>query len=131
MTEFATRTHQEGRPALARDFTPAVIDLAAMPVRVEKWLLDGRVVYRLVGVMWCGSKPTNALQIRFRPSEPFVPVSDCPLPETTAAWTLWSHLWRPAEPRRYQIVLRVNDPAVRTRRLDVFFYTREVTVDEI
>ena len=32
---------------------------------------------------------------------------------------------------RYQIVLRVNDPAVRTRRLDVFFYTREVEIDQV
>ena len=38
MREFAQRTHQTGFPKLARDFQPATIDLAAMPVRVEKWL---------------------------------------------------------------------------------------------
>ena len=131
MTEFAQRTHQNGRPALARDFTPAVIDLAAMPIRVEKWIAGSRVLYRVVGVMWGGSKPTNALQIRFRSDEPFVPVSDCPMPATTRTWSLWSHVWRPASPRRYQIVVRVNDPAIRTRRLDVFFYVREVRIDEV
>jgi DMSO/TMAO reductase YedYZ molybdopterin-dependent catalytic subunit len=131
MTEFAQRTHQNGRPSLARDFTPAIIDLAAMPVRVEKWTANSRLVYRIVGVMWGGLKPTNKLQIRFRPNEPFVPVSDCPMPATTRTWSLWSHVWRPPAPRRYQIVLRVNDPAIRTRRLDLFFYVREVRIDEI
>jgi len=131
MTEFAQRTHQNGRPSLAKDFAPATIDLAAMPVRVEKWMANNRLVYRIVGVMWGGTKPTNALQIRFRPDEPFVPVSDCPMPATTRTWSLWSHIWRPAAPRRYQIVLRVNDPGIRTRRLDLFFYVREVRIDEV
>lgn len=131
MIEFASRTHQDAHATLARDFTPAVVDLAAMPIRVEKWQVDGRLVYQVVGVMWGGSKPTQALQIRFRSSEAFVPVSDCPLRATTTTWSLWSHLWRPQEPRRYQIVLRVNDPAIRTRRLDLFFYTREVVIQEV
>jgi DMSO/TMAO reductase YedYZ molybdopterin-dependent catalytic subunit len=131
MIEFARRTHQNGEPALAREFTPAVIDVAAMPVRVEKWTAAGRMVYRIVGVLWGGSKPTNALMIRFKPNQPWVPVDDCPMPAVSTNWTLWSHRWRPEAPGRYQIVLRVNDPAVRTRRLDLFFYTREVTVDEV
>src|SRR5215468_2447274 len=38
MVEFAARTHQSGRPPLARDYLPAVIDTAAMPVRLEKWV---------------------------------------------------------------------------------------------
>jgi len=130
MREFAQRTHQPPDAERARDFIPPEIDLAAMPIRVEKWMVAGRPIYRIVGVMWGGSKPTNALQIRFRTDEPFAAVSDCPLPKTTRTWSLWSHIWRPAAPRRYQIVLRVADPTVRTRRLDMFFYTREVTVDE-
>ncbi len=72
MREFAARTHQPfdsrdvasslraGRPLLAREFEPAVIDTAAMPVRVEKWAGGGRVFYRVVGIIWGGSKPTNA-----------------------------------------------------------------------
>ncbi len=84
--EFAARTHQPteqmraGEPALARDFIPAVIDTAAMPVRVEKWLAGGRIEYRIAGIIWGGSKPTNALSIRFRASEPWVRVDDCPMP---------------------------------------------------
>jgi len=28
-------------------------------------------------------------------------------------------------------VLRVDDPSIRTRRLDLFFYARDVVIDEI
>jgi DMSO/TMAO reductase YedYZ molybdopterin-dependent catalytic subunit len=131
MKEFAARTQQQGVPDLARDYLPAVIDLAATPVRVEQWISNGRLTYRVVGIMWGGSKPTDQLAIRFKDSQPFVRVSHCPLPTSTRTWTLWSHLWLPESPGRYQIVLRSTDPAIRARRLDLFAYTREVEVDEI
>ena len=131
MREFAARTHQDPLARLARDFTPAVIDTAAMPVRVEKWLIAGRIAYRVVGVVWGGPEPTNALSIRFRSGEPWTRVDDCPLPTSTLTWSLWSHTWRPAATGRYQIVLRVDDPTIRTRRLDLFFYVREVEIDEV
>ena len=143
MREFAARTHQPfdslaieraltaGRPRPARDFIPAVIDTAAMPVRVEKWAIDGRVAYRIAGIIWGGAKPTSALSIRFRSGQPWVPVDDCPLPASTLTWSVWTHLWRPEAPGRYQIVLRVDDPSIRTRRLDIFFYVREIEIDEL
>jgi DMSO/TMAO reductase YedYZ molybdopterin-dependent catalytic subunit len=131
MREFAARTHQNGVPRLAREFMPATIDHAAMPVRVEKRLDEGRLIYRIVGVLWGGSRPTNALAIRFRPDQRFVRVDDCPLPESTTTWSLWSHTWRPDAPGRYQIVLRIDDSGVRTRRLDLYFYTREVEIDDV
>ena len=58
-------------------------------------------------------------------------VDDCPLPASTLTWSLWSHTWHPTVPGRYQIVLRVDDPTIRTRRLDLFFYVREVMIDEV
>jgi DMSO/TMAO reductase YedYZ molybdopterin-dependent catalytic subunit len=131
MREFAARTHQDPRAALARDFVPAVIDTAAMPVRVEKWAIDGRLAYRVVGIIWGGAKPTGALSIRFRSNQRWIPVDSCPMPSTTLMWSLWSHVWRPDAPGRYQIVLRVDDPTIRTRRLEVFFYVREIQIDEI
>jgi hypothetical protein len=143
MREFAARTHQPfdsreiesslraGQPLLARDFDPATIDTAAMPVRVEKWTDAGRAFYRVVGIIWGGSKPTNALSIRFKSGEPWIRVDDCPLPASTLTWSMWSHTWRPTAAGRYQIVLRVDDPAIRTRRLNLFFYVREVAIDEI
>ena len=131
MREFAARTHQAAGAEIARDFTPAVIDTAAMPVRVEKWLIDGRLAYRLTGIVWGGSTPTNALSIRFRSGQPWVKVDDCPLPASTLTWSPWAHTWRPEAPGRYQIVLRVDDPSIRTRRLDIFFYVREIQIDEV
>jgi DMSO/TMAO reductase YedYZ molybdopterin-dependent catalytic subunit len=145
MREFAARTHQAldtpeavraltDGTALARDFIPAVIDTAAMPVRVEKWINGGRVEYRVVGILWGGMfspGPTNALSIRFRGNGPWARVDDCPMPASTLTWSVWTHTWRPTETGRYQIVLRVDDPAIRTRRLDLFFYVREINIDEV
>jgi DMSO/TMAO reductase YedYZ molybdopterin-dependent catalytic subunit len=137
MQEFAARTHQDlgllrsHTPPLARDFIPAVIDTAAMPVRVEKWIAGGRVEYRIAGLIWGGSTPTNALSIRFKTNQPWVRVDDCPLPASTLTWSAWSHTWRPTAPGRYQIVLKIDDPTIRTRRLDLFFYVREVVIAEV
>ena len=131
MREFAARTHQSALPALARDYKAAEIDTAAMPIRVEKWTTNGRVLYRIAGIIWGGSKPTNALSIRFKSGAPWVRVDHCPMPESTLTWSVWTHTWRPEAPGRYQIVLKVDDPSIRTRRLDVFFYVREVDIEEI
>jgi DMSO/TMAO reductase YedYZ molybdopterin-dependent catalytic subunit len=137
MREFAARTHQPtaelraGDAARARDFIAASIDTAAMPIRVEKWLVAGRLEYRIIGIIWGGAKPTSALSIRFKTSEPWVRVDDCPLPASTLTWSLWFHTWRPSASGRYQIVLRVNDPTIRTRRLDLFFYVREIQIDDV
>jgi hypothetical protein len=81
--------------------------------------------------VWGGSKPTNQLAIRFRTSGPWAPVENCPLPSSTLSWSLWTHTWTPAEPGRYEIVLKVTDPSIRTRRLDIFYYVRDLTIEEI
>src|SRR5262249_31186062 len=92
MREFAARTHQRGIPDLASDYVPAVIDTAAMPIRVEKWAdRDGRVVYNIVGIMWGGNKPTNQLSIRFRSNMRWTRVEQCPMPASTDTWTIWTH----------------------------------------
>jgi DMSO/TMAO reductase YedYZ molybdopterin-dependent catalytic subunit len=132
MREFAARTHQPADATRARDFAPASIDVAAMPVRVEQWAVDGgRPLYRVIGIVWGGSASTTPLQIRFRSSEAWVDVSDCPPSRSPDTWSLWSHQWQAKAPGRYQIVLRVKDPAIRTRRLDLFFYVRAVDVTEV
>jgi DMSO/TMAO reductase YedYZ molybdopterin-dependent catalytic subunit len=130
MREFATRTHQPEDATLAREFSPAVIDVAAVPIRIEQWTVDGRPLYRIIGIVWGGSTPARTLQIRFRTGGPWMDVSGYRPPDSTAMWGLWSHQWRPTEPGRYDIVLRTNDPAIRTRRLDLFFYVRSVDISE-
>jgi DMSO/TMAO reductase YedYZ molybdopterin-dependent catalytic subunit len=131
MIEFAQRTHQQPGVRLARDFIPARIEHCAMPVRVEQWSRDGRSVYRVVGILWGGEKPTNALAIRFGPKHTFENVESCPLPHSTASWTLWCHTWRPDKPGRYEITLRITDPSIPTRRLNMSFYRRIVEIRDV
>lgn len=133
MREFSARTHQGGMPRLAREYEPPAIDLAATPVRVEAWATSdtrggARRQYRVVGIRWGGTARRVPLTIRFHHREPFVPVDNCPDAESTTTWTLWSHLWTPPAPGRYQIALRTADRGIRTRRLDVYYYTRDVDV---
>jgi DMSO/TMAO reductase YedYZ molybdopterin-dependent catalytic subunit len=130
MKEFAARTFQKGQPERAREYTPASIDHAAMPIRVEQWAVNGRVLYRVVGILWGGEQATDALAIRFRSDEPYVRVQSCPKPASTTTWSLWWHAWRPPSRGRYDIVLKIDDPRIRTTRLDVYFYSRSVDIAE-
>ena len=131
MKEFAGRTMQSGMPSLAKDYIPASMDQAAMPVRVEKWRVAGSIVYRVVGIMWGGYQVTDALQIRFDPNQPWVRVSVCPPQSSTQPWTLWSHAWRPAATGMYDIAMKIADPAIPMRRLNVGFYNRPLQIDEV
>jgi DMSO/TMAO reductase YedYZ molybdopterin-dependent catalytic subunit len=130
MQEYAARTHQRGMPARASEYQPATIDPAAMPVRIEKWLVDGRVKFKVVGIVWGGSQPADNLLIRFRPEEPYVPVSRVQ-PAAHSPWGLWTHVWTPRQPGVYRIRLRLADPSIRTRRLDAGFYVRQVQLDQV
>jgi len=147
MREYAGRTHQEpagprdrlliqeGRrpegPPLARDFQPATIDPAALPVRVEKLGgRDGQVSYRVVGTLWGGRALARALSIRFNPDLSFTPVEEI-ASGAGSPWTLWSHRFRPQAPGRYRIELAIRDPGVRTRRLDMGFYAREIEIASV
>lgn len=131
MREFAARTHQDGIPELARDYQPPAIDLAATPVRVERRRIDGRVAYRVVGIVWGGTRPVADLLIRFDAREGWTRVPVCPPPASHSAWSLWTHPWKPATPGTYSISIKAADPSIRTRRLDMFYYTRRVRIDEV
>lgn len=133
MREFSSRTHQDGVPRLAREYEPPAIEVAAMPIRVEQWgEPDGRggerLLYRVVGIRWGGRAARVPLTIRFRHTQPFVPVDDCPDADAVTSWTLWSHTWRPDASGRYQIALQTAERTVAARRLDLFYYTREVEI---
>jgi DMSO/TMAO reductase YedYZ molybdopterin-dependent catalytic subunit len=130
MQEFAVRTHQQGIPNLAKDYRPAIIDQAAMPIRVEKWRVNGRIKYRVVGILWGGSRPIRVLEIRFNPEEDYVRV-DSFSQAANDPWSFWSHAWTPKAPDTYMIRLRVTDPVVPTKRLDSGHYDRSVEVIEV
>ena len=93
--------------------------------------IDGRVAYRIVGIIWGGSKPTNALSIRFRSGQPWVPVDDCPLPDVDAdVEPVVSHVASrgagplPDRPARQRPV----DPHAAPRHL---FLRERIEIDEV
>jgi DMSO/TMAO reductase YedYZ molybdopterin-dependent catalytic subunit len=131
MMEFSLRTHQGGVPALARDYAAPEIDLAATPIRVEQRRVAGRIEYRIVGIVWGGTKPVDRLAIRFTAGEAPQPFTVCPAPKSTEIWSLWEYRWRPTSPGVYSIALRAVDPSIRTRRLDVSYYVRRVVIDAV
>jgi len=130
MLEYATRTHQIGSPALAKDFLPARIDHAAMPVRVEKWQVGGKLRYRVVGILWGGAETVRTLAIRFNPEQEYVLVDSLPTPQSSP-WTLWSHTWSPSEAGTYTIRLAIADPPVHPKRLETGYYARSVEITEV
>jgi DMSO/TMAO reductase YedYZ molybdopterin-dependent catalytic subunit len=130
MQEYASRTLQKGMPRLAKEFLPAVIDQAAMPVRVEKWLVDEKIRFRVEGIAWGGTHPVKELEIRFNPEEDYVRVDNFSQVKNDP-WTLWSHEWSPKAPGTYSIRLAVKDPLVQARKLDSGYYVRSVEITEV
>lgn len=131
MVEFATRTHQVEPHKFARDYTPADIQTAATPVRVEKRKTPSGIDYRIVGIVWGGTKPVDRLQIRFGKDDAFKPFSICPAPKTHTMWSLWEYRWKPVAPGTYDIALEVADQSVPQRRLKTGYYVRQVKIDEV
>lgn len=130
MIEFASRTHQEGAPALAADYAPARIQQAAMPVRVEKWQVKGQIRYRIIGILWGGERSTDALTLSFNGASP-VPVELCPPMEGNRSWTLWEHSWEPEATGLYSLTCHIDDPSIDQIRLDDAYYARLVEIDQI
>lgn len=130
MTEFAARTEQKGTPELARDFIAAEIDLTGTPTRVEKRRVDGRLEYRIVGIIWGGARTVASMRLGFG-TDDWTEVSICPAAKTHRIWNMWEHRWRPTTPGMYDLALKSTDSAIRTRRLDRGYYMRQVRIDEI
>jgi DMSO/TMAO reductase YedYZ molybdopterin-dependent catalytic subunit len=131
MVEFAGRTHQTEPHKLAKDYAPADIQTAATPVRVEKRRTASGLEYRVVGIVWGGTRPVDRLAIRFKKDDQFTPFTVCPAPKTHAMWSLWEYRWKPPAPGTYDIALKVADPSVPQRRLETGYYMRQVKVDEV
>jgi DMSO/TMAO reductase YedYZ molybdopterin-dependent catalytic subunit len=130
MQEYAARTMQNGVPQLAREYKPATIEQAAMPIRIEKWLVDDKIRYRVVGIAWGGSVPVKNMQIRFNPEEEYIDVGNFQQAASNT-WSFWTYSWTPKAPGTYMIRLRVADPGVIARRLEAGYYMRTVEISEI
>jgi DMSO/TMAO reductase YedYZ molybdopterin-dependent catalytic subunit len=128
MVEYASRTHQAGVPAKAIDFAPAKVDSAAIPIRVERWLVRGGVVHRVFGLAWGGDAPVRTLVIRFEPENQTYTIKNLQSP-VQGAWQFWTFEWKPKYHTRYDIFLTVKEPQCRTRRLDLKYYRRSVIIE--
>jgi DMSO/TMAO reductase YedYZ molybdopterin-dependent catalytic subunit len=130
MQEFAGRTQQQGVPGLVRDYKPATIEQAAMPTRIEKWLVGERIVYRVTGILWGGSRPVNTLEIRFNPEEDYVAVESVQQ-RVNDPWSFWTHKWSPKQPGTYLIRLRIKELQIAATRLNAGYYLRSVEITEV
>lgn len=130
MQEYAARTMQRGTPQLAKDYQAATVDHAAMPVRIEKWTVGGKIVYRVVGILWGGSRAVDKLEIRFNQELDYVPVDHLEQ-NVKDSWSFWTHAWTPNQKGKYLIRLRVKEPEVVARRLDTGYYLRTVEIEQI
>jgi len=130
MQEYASRTMQIGVPSMARDYQPATVDVAAMPTRIEKWLVGGKIKYRVHGIQWGGSVRGRELEIRFNPGDAFVPVESIQR-FTGGGFSIWNHEWAPPRTGKFTIRLRLQSTPKNARRLDSGYYERSVEVTEI
>lgn len=129
MQEYASRTMQTGVPDLARDYQPAVMDLAAMPTRVEKWRIGGRIRYHVMGLQWGGSEASPAMEIRLGSNQGFEPVRNISSPPGRN-WSFWSYEWSPPKTGTFAIRLRPSALSVAARRLNSGYYDRTVDIAE-
>ena len=70
----------------------AIIDPAAMPIRIEKWLVRGRVRYVVIGAAWGGSGHIRKLEIQLNTNEPYWPVELIHMP-SSGPLALWKYIW--------------------------------------
>ena len=59
MREYAGRTLQNGVPSVACDYQPATIGSAAIPIRIEKWRAEGKILYHIAGIRWGQDQAEN------------------------------------------------------------------------
>jgi DMSO/TMAO reductase YedYZ molybdopterin-dependent catalytic subunit len=128
MREYAGRTLQRGVPSLARDYQPATIGSAAMPVRIEKWRIDGNIRYQITGIRW-GPGSSAMCEIRFGPEEEFIPVDR--VEAVDDAWSFWTYEWIPKRRGEFTIRLRLKGEKLDNRKLDSGYYDRSLEIAEI
>jgi len=129
MQEYASRTMQIGIPSIASAYHPAIVDIAAMPTRIEKWLVGRKIKYRVHGIQWGGSVQGQGLEMRFNPGDAFVRVES--IQPLAGRFSIWNHEWVPPRTGKFTIRLRLHSAQNDARRLDSGYYDRSVEITEI
>jgi DMSO/TMAO reductase YedYZ molybdopterin-dependent catalytic subunit len=144
MLEFSNRTHQKDihrlpgfyhplGPDLARDYLPATIDQTALPVRVEQWRMNGKIVYRIVGITWGGPKRSSSLDVRLSAGGAMSstsPVNFCNPTTSNSQYGIWTKTFTARKKGYCKIHVRVSDPSVPARRVNRGEYDRGVLIPD-
>jgi DMSO/TMAO reductase YedYZ molybdopterin-dependent catalytic subunit len=123
MKEFATKTHQKKAFELAREYAPALIQPCAMATRVERWKVNGKEVFRVLGVLWGGPKPVTQLLLSAGKQEA---VRVDLIPGNVNSWRFWSVCLEDPPKGKVKLALQVVDKGVPSRRLKKGWYQRKV-----
>jgi len=91
-----------------------------MPVHVGKWQIDGRVVYRVTGIVWADRSRLARCRFAFDPASRGLRGQLPGAGVDADVERVVTHM-ATRGPGRYQIVLRVDDPTIRTRRARCVF----------
>jgi hypothetical protein len=121
---------QTGVPSLARDYRPATVDIAAVPTRVEKWRVGGKIRYHITGIQWGGLAPSQEMEIQFDPGEQSAPVQIIPTSHGEN-YCFWSYRWSPPRVGRFTIRLRLGAEKTIAGKLNSGYYDRSVDIAEI
>ena len=128
MREYAGRTLQSGVPSSARDYQPATVGAAALPIRIEKWRAGEKFRYHVVGIRW-GPALSAGCEIRFSPDQEFIPVETHEA--AGDAWSFWTCEWIPHRKGEFTIQLRSKGEKCDTRKLDSGYYDRFVVIADL
>jgi DMSO/TMAO reductase YedYZ molybdopterin-dependent catalytic subunit len=145
MLEFSNRTHQELRPTprgfkhqfgpeYARDYKPGTIDQTALPVRVEQWRVDRKILYRIVGITWGGPNRSEKLKIRLSAAggmSAFSSVDFCKAQTSNSQYGIWTLAFTARRKGYCGIHVLLNDPKVSSRRLNRGDYDRGVFIPDV
>ncbi|MBK26784.1 MAG: hypothetical protein CME70_22475 [Halobacteriovorax sp.] len=152
MREFSDRTNQEGVPMLYKDHRSPVVDLASVPVKVEKWYdnTTKQNIIRLIGLTWGGIDEVNPKLkiiitkrkwIRRRSKHKGQgatrkrvqvvveeKIIDAAERVNTLSFSHWTHWWVPPKKGRYYVHLEPVDDNIVARRLRRKYYQRMIKV---
>lgn len=127
MKEFALRTHQHYAFDLAREYSPAALEVSAVCTRAETRLVDGKPRLRLRGLVWGGTSVTTLLRLFLDEGggDPVTVRAPAPHPTT---WGVWEWTGPVLGPGRHTVRLRAEPIEVPQRRLKSGHYTRTFEV---
>lgn len=125
MAEYASRTHQDGVPGLARDFRPATVACAAVVTRVTR---TGRT-FAAEGLVWGGTCPVARVVVR-------VEGRDAARADVVQAggprenWGFFRARFDPGRASEAVLDARADAP-VPQPRVDAGWYARRVALDGV